>query len=130
VLPDGSLLGAQHGAGLGGQPSGVWIRPASYIAENGGKNVIRVTVDTTADQQAAFYQFLEAQIGKPYDVTAIEAFVAGRNWHDPGSWFCSEIQAAATEAAGLVKPLAAPVNRITPGGLLLVWSAIGNAQTA
>ena len=130
VLPDGSLLGAQHEDGLGGQPAGVRIRPASYIAENKGRNVIRVTVDASRKQRAAFYDFLEEQIGKPYDVTAIEAFAVGRDWHDPGAWYCSELAAAATEAAELVKPLAAPVNRITPGGLLLVWSAIGNVQTA
>ena len=124
VLGDGSLLGAQHQDGLGGQPAGVRVRPASYIAESGGLDVVRVTIPAGADQVAAFEAFLHAQLGKPYDTRAIEAFVLGRDWRTPDAWFCSELQAAALEHAGIVRPLAAAENKVTPAALLLVCSAL------
>ena len=124
VLHDGSLLGAQHEAGLGGKPAGVQIRPADYGDHCGMTDRVRVTLPATPEQEAAWDDFLMEQVGKPYDITAIEAFVVGRDWHNPQAWFCSELQAAALEAAGIIRPLASPVNKITPMGLLLACSAI------
>ena len=117
VLHDGSLLGAQHEAGLGGKPAGVQIRPADYGDHCGMTDRVRVTLPATPEQEAAWDDFLMEQVGKPYDITAIEAFVVGRDWHNPQAWFCSELQAAALEAAGII-------NKITPMGLLLACSAI------
>ena len=129
VLMDGSLLGAQNESGLGGKPSGVQIRPASYVAESGGTDLIRVTIPTDPFADKKVYDFAMAQIGKPYDVTAIAGFVAGRNWREDDAWFCSELAAAALEQGAIFpSPLYAPANKITPAGLLLVASAFGRAE--
>jgi hypothetical protein len=120
VLPDGTLLGARNDV-IEGIPSGVQIRPASYVA---GDRILRVTIPCTANQEEVYYDFVRTQIGKPYDETAIAAFAVGRDWRAPDSWFCSELCAAATEESGLVPPMIAPVNKIAPDDLLLVISAL------
>ncbi len=64
--------------------------------------------------------FAHAQVGKPYDYTAIAGFLARRDWREDDSWFCSELQAAAFEAGR--RPLLNPtisINRISPGLLEL-----------
>ena len=124
VLPDGTLLGAQDEAGLGGKPSGVQIRPPNY---GGMTHIVRVEIP--CNDAAAGLAFARAQIGKPYDVTAIEAFVADRDWRNPAAWFCSELAAATLEQAGAFPhPLASPANRITPAALLLVCSALAPVE--
>lgn len=127
LLPDGSLLGARDDE-VGGAPAGVQIRPPGY------KNFARaLRVDLAADDAmtARYYDFVRAQIGKPYDQRGILAFVAGRDWRSPGAWFCSELVAAGLEACGFFAwPLAAPANRITPSDLVLLLSGrqrIGDA---
>lgn len=120
VLPDGTLLGARNDV-IDGIPSGVQIRPASYVD---GDKILRVTIPCTVNQEEAYYAFVRAQIGKPYDETAIAAFAVGRDWRAADSWFCSELCAAATEASGLVPAMIAPVNKIAPDDLLLVVSAL------
>ena len=123
VLPGGSLLGAQNEAGLGGQPSGVQVRPMGY---GGMHNIRRITLSVSPATDDAFLAFLMKQLGKPYDMTAIEAFVVERDWREPDSWICSELQAAALEAASVfANPLAAPANKITPQELFLLCSAFG-----
>ena len=121
VMADGNYLDARldkEGASAGG----VQMRPASG---EGVTEAVRYTIETSAAEEAAFWDFLHAQIGKPYDVTGILAFVAGRDWHATDSWFCSELQAAALEAAGVVNPLYAAANKVTPAALALVCSAVG-----
>lgn len=44
--------------------------------------------------------WLEEQIGKKYDWTALVALPFRSNWHDPDRWFCSELVAAALRAGG------------------------------
>lgn len=121
VMPDGMLLGARNDA-VGGQPPGVRIRPPDYA-----KFVLWVpfTITTTPDQEVKFHSFLLAQVGKPYDQQAIWGFVTGRNWRENDSWICSELQAAALEAAGIVPPLYLAANKITPTALALLASGIG-----
>ena len=83
-----------------------------------------MTFSATDGQADTFYSILQDQIGKPYDTTAIAAFVTGRNWRDPGSWFCSELACAALERAGIFPgELVSPANKVTPAALLLVCSA-------
>ena len=62
-------------------------------------------------------------------VTAIVAFVAGRDWHNPDSWICSELVAAATEAANLFpKKIYVTANGITPKALALEASAFSDPE--
>jgi hypothetical protein len=120
ILSGGSLLGARDEENMG-VPAGVRIRPAGYAKFAITKVVI---LPTTPECAAAFYAFLQSQLGKPYDETAILAFVIDRDWRNPDSWFCSEIIAAALEHAKYFSfCLAAPNNKITPPDLLLALSA-------
>lgn len=104
-----------------GIPAGVQCRPPGYAVFSVIKHV---TLATTPECGAAFWAFVKSQTGKPYDASAILAFALDRDWRKADSWFCSEILAAALEAAGYFSyTLAAPANKITPADLLLALSA-------
>lgn len=121
VLEDGRLLGSRNDS-VGGQPPGVQIRPPDYVTFS---RKVAMTIPATQDQSAAFYDFLASQLGKPYDTTAIWAFVLNRNWREEDSWICSELQSAAGEAAGITPTLYLAANKITPVGCALAFSAVG-----
>lgn len=119
---DNGYLGA-HANG------GVMIRPVGY--DRWTKQLL-VDVPLVPSQEQAAIEFLIHQIGKPYDMLAIAAFVAGRDWRSPDHWFCSELVAASLEHCGWLQPLAADVNHVTPRDLLLILSshvAVGQPET-
>lgn len=126
VLADGSLLGAHI-------DGGVQIRPAGYDKATMTRELIvrlEVSANTALPAETLFYDFLRAQVGKPYDVTAIAGLAFDRNWREDDSWFCSELMAAALETCGYLPALSAANNHISPRDLLLVLSgriAIPNA---
>jgi hypothetical protein len=120
VLPDGRLLGARSDK-VGGAPPGVRIRPPDYVHF---ARKVALSMPATDSQMTAFYDFLQRQIGRPYDMSAIWGFVFGRDWRETDSWICSELQAAALEAAGVVPQLYLAANKITPVSLALAVSAI------
>lgn len=123
-MPDGKLLGARSDNVGGGK--GVRERPNPYEQV---ASVTYATVPALPEQEATFYDFLTAQIGKPYDRTAIVAFAVDRDWREDDSWFCSELQAAALEAAGiLTKSLYLTANKITPVMLATLVSELPGAQ--
>jgi hypothetical protein len=129
VCDDGSLLGAQYASGLGGRPAGVQIRPKDYGDSCGMTKRVRFTILASQEQHDTFWVFLQAQLGKPYDDTAIAAFVAGRDWHDPSAWICSELQAEATNEAQLFPcKFWVPANCVTPNALAFAWSAFAPAE--
>lgn len=109
VLPDNTLLGARA-------DGGVQIRQPGY------KNFTRTQIVSIPIDDKPFLEFLHAQVGKPYDMTAIFAFAVDRDWREDDSWFCSELQAAALEKVWFQHKLSTVVNRITPPDLLLVLS--------
>ncbi len=115
VMPDGTLLGAHY-------DGGVMARDKGYDAEKVERELL---VDLPCDKatEQKFLDFLRGQLGKPYDLRAIVALVAERDWRQPDSWFCSELQAAALEACGWMPKLADDVSKITPRDLLLIVSA-------
>lgn len=121
VMPDGSLLGA-HLQG------GVQIRPAGYDKATMTRELIVGLPDKTASigEAAAVYTmehdflaFLQAQVGKPYDRTALIGLALDRDWHQADSWFCSELMAAALEECGYCPRLASLNSHISPRDLLL-----------
>jgi len=120
VLSDGRLLGARSDA-VGGQKPGVRIRQQDYEVWQ-RRTLIRIAV--TAYQYCEWMRFLEAQLGKPYDRTAIWAFALDRDWREQDSWICSELASRSIEMA-LGLELALPVNKIDPGACSLVASALG-----
>lgn len=122
VMPDGSLLGSRSDI-IEGVPTGVQVRPPAYE-----KVALQIVMDipATAMQEMAFYRFLRAQRGKQYDSSAIWAFAFNRDWHNPDQWYCSELQTAALEEAGILpKTLFLAANKVTPVALADEISAIG-----
>lgn len=126
VLVDGTLLGAHF-------DGGVQIRPKGYDASPVTASPLRdlvVVIDTAPAQEAAWLTFLQTQVGKPYDSTAIAGIALNRDWREDDSWMCSELMTAALESCGYLPRLSAADNHISPRDLLLVLSgriAIPNA---
>lgn len=124
ILPAGTALGSRSDVIPKGYhiPAGVEIRPPNYA-----KFAVSLTLalSTTKDKEETFYKFLYSQVGKPYDRRGIFGIALGRDWRDSSSWFCSEIQAAGLEEAGIIPRLITPTNRINPDRLATVVSAIG-----
>ena len=121
VLPDGRLLGARSDL-IGGAPAGVQVRSDGYL---GSERVLRIDLPVDTSMSGRYYDFVQAQIGKPYDKEGILGFIAGRTWDDPSAWFCSELVAAGLEECGFFKlKLAASANKITPADLILLLSAL------
>lgn len=121
VLADGSLLGARDDVMMG-VPAGVQVRPAGYA-----RFTRTLTVELPADeaQTQAYLNFVQSQVGKPYDMLAIAAFALDRKWRTDGSWFCSELVAAGLEKSGVLKwRLPDAVSRIDPGSLLVVCGVL------
>jgi len=122
-FPAGYLLGAR----LSG---GVSIRKPDYREF---KRVARVTLPTTFDQDAKFWEFLKDQLGKPYDWIGVAdfavPFIPDRNWRDESRWFCSDLIERAKEVCGLYPhPLAAPANLLTPSDSLNLSSAFAEVH--
>jgi uncharacterized protein YycO len=65
------------------------------------------------ENYAAARAWIEAQVGKPYDWTALVSFVVHRNWQDDDSWFCSEFLENIRNLFGL-RVFRADASRITP----------------
>lgn len=118
VTPSGNLLGARHSGG-------VQVRSPGYLNFT---NRVLMTVPCTDAQNLAFYSFLAAQVGKPYDAEAIWAFAFNRNWRETDSWICSELLAAAGESAGILPTLYLAANKITPVVCAVAFSAVGGKE--
>lgn len=108
---------------LGGILPGVEIRPAKL--EVYSKPALELSLSVRSGQMMDWCEFLTRQLHRPYDKTAILGFAIGRDWRDPGSWMCSELQSAALERAGICPKLVTPSNRITPSALATIFSALG-----
>lgn len=57
--------------------------------------------------------WLEAQVGKKYDWTALLSWIVRRNWQDEDSWFCSELTEAFRNLFSTPR-FREEVSRITP----------------
>jgi uncharacterized protein YycO len=114
-MPDDTLLGAHF-------DGGVLARKVGYDKADTTREMF-VHLPATTIQDDAFHAFLRGQLGKPYDLTAVEAIPVARDWTTPNAWFCSELQAAALRACGwFACDLAAQFSKITPRDLLLILS--------
>ena len=124
VLPDGTRLSSWFHQG------GVCILPSDY--DSGAFNRQQfVRIKSTEAQESAFYAFLHAQVGKPYDWRAIISFYSkmrGRDWQSRDSWFCSEIVAAALAGCGILPQcMAVQFSKVTPRDLMLLSSTLTEA---
>lgn len=107
---------------VGGVPSGVWPR---LQKDEKAPVTVDMELAATTDQVVLWRHFLSSQIGRPYDKPGILGFAFNRDWREPDSWFCSELQAAALEASGLCPTLMVPNNKITPVALATIMSTLG-----
>lgn len=57
-------------------------------------------VEIELPEESAALTFLRAQIGKPYDWTAILGFIGRSHWEEDDAWFCNELAEAAMVAGG------------------------------
>lgn len=48
-------------------------------------------LDVPAENELAADLWLQAQVGKPYDWTALAGIFFRRDWSEDDSWFCSEL---------------------------------------
>jgi hypothetical protein len=120
VWPGGKLLGARSNI-EGNVPAGVQLRPDGYAPFT---KTERVSLMATPDQERHFYDFLAAQVGKPYDKLAVLGFGVGRDWRNPDKWFCSELAMAALEVSAIIHAITSPVNFISPRDVLLLCEAM------
>ena len=68
---------------------GCKVRPAAEFFKHYPYHVGRPC--EVADEKVEIARnWLEAQVGKRYDWTALVGFVFRRNWQEDDSWFCSE----------------------------------------
>ena len=75
---------------------------------------------TVSDEIAApIWKFAHAQLGKPYDYSALLGVLAHRDWHADDRWYCSELIAAAFESVGLPLLRSEFADRVTPATLYL-----------
>ena len=78
-----------------------------YVWEAGGAGVVYNVPDYTdsipylfsvpiqPQRYGAVIDFLNAQVGKAYDILGLLAFLRRKKSEDPDKWFCSELAAAA-----------------------------------
>ena len=115
VFPDGSVIEAWKG--------GVTHAPSILAGHVPDTEVHLFTLDLTADQRWAIQDFLIAQIGKPYDYTAILGLGLRRDWQEEDAWFCSELVAWAFQHAGEPLFRAECLRRVTPQHLWMLAPA-------
>jgi len=111
-LVDGVAIGAHSNGGVQRRP--IDPRPVDF----------RFQATVTDAQYAAAMEFLNAQIGKPYDFFEIAGILCNRNWRRPNSWICSELLTAWLEIAGVVGKFPSCVNLITPQDCLIYSCAL------
>ncbi len=117
---DGRLWGARSDICMGVAP-GVQIRPAAYADF---ARILRVELPPAPGMAELFWAGMRAELGKPYDMRAILGFGTGRDWREPGHWFCSEYIGDKLEfCAFFDHPLATPADKLDPDDLLLALSA-------
>lgn len=89
---------------------GVSVIPlAQFLAEHSATEQAEVTVP----DEVAAHVWLEMQIGKGYDWTAIIGFVFRRPWGKRNRWFCSELVESALIVGGR-RRFREDLQRITP----------------
>lgn len=114
VLPPTRLIGALASGG-------VQARSGNYDALHKTREMF-VNLPTSKEVDAICYSWLNRQIGKSGDPSALDLADITRSWQGPDKWFCSELVAMSLVICGFLQPLAA-VNRILPRDLMLILSA-------
>ncbi len=82
-----------------------------------GTMIALYRVPCTLEQRRLFYEFLAAQIGKPYDYLGILGFALRTRVESKNSWFCSELIFAAAQAAEINLLSRIEPYQVAPGDL-------------
>lgn len=114
ALPSG-YLGSTNMA-LPNIPPGVALRPLDYVKAD---KEIFGTVEVDDPTMRRVLDFAKSQEGKGYDWLAIAGMPLRQDWHTKDAWFCSELVAAAFDAAGYPLVNGKMVDRITPRDIAL-----------
>jgi len=127
LTPDGKFYIGAHFDG------GVLARPVGYDAgelltlPDGSLSERIVPLPCTPEQEAAFYAFLQAKIGEPYDWQSIFGFVApDLHTHLLDHIICSALMTDGLRAPKCEIfrwPLTVPFHHVTPRDLMLILSS-------
>jgi hypothetical protein len=103
---------------------GMQARPADYDAATRAVQKF-VDLPVTPAMESAFYTFVTAKIGEPYDWKTIVDFAAPSfNFHMTNHAICSAMMAWALRVCEYFpKPLTVPFHHITPRDLFLILSS-------
>jgi hypothetical protein len=123
ITPKGMLRGARSDVIGGAHKPGYFDRTPDY--DDWVRQTV-FTLSTTPDQEKKYWDFSNAQLGKPYDKRGILGFATGnRDWHDASEWFCSEEVCANGEYAGLWPEMFEACWRVDPGDMAFIFCALG-----
>lgn len=126
ILPGEGLLGVSGPDKSIKDPGGVLIRPFNCWPYLRPPKIATVACSEKVERQTI--EFARGQIGKPFDNASLYHFLqdrigvprTGRDWRDPSTWFCSELQIRALEWAGLFPyMLLMPKDHVSPQTLLM-----------
>lgn len=92
VVFDDKAYGAVYPRGVG------WTWLTNRVANS--NKAVAITVPLTDGEYKALREFIEAQVGKKYDLAGVLLFPINRRWQDDDAWFCSELIAAALVHVG------------------------------
>lgn len=88
------------------------VRQTDFATATAGASAIGLAVVDCNDHLAR--RWMLAQLGKPYDWSAIWTWYGSRDWQQDDAWYCSEFVATAC-VAGNRRVVFADVARVTPG---------------
>jgi hypothetical protein len=117
VTPDGKFVGQHFHGGMQARDPGY---DKSYLA-----NELFVDLPATPEQTDAFYAFVEARIGQPYDWKSIIDYALPVNLHVFNHAICSAGMFLGLRAPGCTWfrwPVTVPAHLISPRDLLLMLS--------
>lgn len=108
-------------------PSGFFPRPPNYDAKH-WQRVTAFRLMVSSFQHDQFWKFTWKQWAAKYDTRGLlSTYVLGRDWRDPGEWYCSEEQAAASEYAGIIRKLLT-VDAVEPADFAELLNQAGATQ--
>lgn len=110
LFDDGTLIGATG--------NGVQRMSLDDRLNRSTHPIYQYRIDEIKLDESKARSFAEAQLGKPYDYSAVFAFAVPwrTHWADDSKWFCSELVAATINASGTLIARET-LSRVTPAFL-------------
>jgi hypothetical protein len=131
ITPEGTHIGQFGEAHVNAVKAGMQELPEGYdtgqirTLPNGRPCDLWVDLACTQAQADAFYSYMRASLGEPYDWRAILGFAIPFHAHELNHAICSAKVALGLRKAGIFPwPLPVPAHLINPGRLLLLLSVL------